>query len=176
MPPLLWGSVTTLGGLSLGFISLSFLLYQELVFIFTLCRVQKNIIISLIPYQQKQHGTWQCFNISIKTPWGPQMIRQDTSNAWGIRLGDLGWEEVPYPNPHCLASVCSLVCKPYSVCVQIVLILFILSFIYHDGPLLPPLTGKAPREHPPISLNPVRKHLPPGSWHTICRMDTWSSP
>lgn len=66
--------------------------------------------------------------------------------------------------------------RDYQVCVQIGLILFILSFIHHDGPLLPPLTGKAPHEHPPIFLNPIEKqstkrHLPPGAWHVICWLD-----
>lgn len=134
--PLLWGSVTSLGGSSLGLTSLFCLLHQELAFI---------LIISRITYQQKQHGTWQCFTISIKTAsgmWGPQMFRQDISNTWGIRLGDLEWDEVPYPNPHCSHAweVCVHWCvnrwvkcigqiqKHYSVCANCTNSLY--SFLY----------------------------------------------
>lgn len=59
----------------------------------------------------------------------------DCSHAWQVRVH---WCVNRWVK--CIGQIH----KHYSVCVQIVLILFILSFIYYDGPLLPPLTGKAP--------------------------------
>lgn len=178
--PLFWESVTSLGGLHFGLASLFYLLHRELAFIFILCRVHKHIITSLIPYQQNM-ALGNSLIFLLKPPlvcrtlrWSGRTFQMHEASGWEIwRDCSHAWQVCVQWCVHRWVKCIGEIQKHYLVCVQIVLSLFILSFIYHDGPLLPPINGKVPHENPPIVLNPIRKQstkrrLPPGSWHAIC--------